>query len=150
MIDLTVGPPSPPCPSCGQAPLERHLADCAVMAKTRRPFVHLTPAARRWQFRARGCGVRQARTRYGFSQCRGHATLWMVGPRGGILGRWCATHEGQAMRYYLAQPPGQRGELRDAAYQLRSTDEELAMWAISNGPDVKPWYGPASRASTGG
>ena len=97
------------------------------------------------------CCVRYGRVhRYGPTRCRGKATLWMVGPRGGILGQWCQTHENIGVRYFLQQHPRARGQLRDADYTLRSSDEELAMWAIGNGPDVKPWYGLASRASTGG
>lgn len=95
------------------------------------------------------CCIRSHRAGYS-SQCHGKAVLWLVGPRGGILGRWCAQHENIGVRSFLMQHPRTRGDLRDADYQLRSTDEELAMWAISNGPDVKPWYGPASRASTNG
>jgi hypothetical protein len=79
--------------------------------------------------------------------CRRRAGLWLVGPRGGIIGQWCDRHEHVGYRT-LGWHKG--SELRDADYLLRSSDEELAMWAIANGPNVKPWYGPASRASTGG
>lgn len=114
-------------------------------------MVGLKPADRRWRFRDKVCCVRLGRrSRYGHSRCHGAATLWRVGPRGAIIGAWCARHENVGVRAYLMKHPRDRGTLRDADYTLRSRDEELAMWAIGNGPDIKPWYGPASRASTGG
>lgn len=146
---MTEGPTSPPCPRCDQAPLTPHLTTCPERAERRRYMVGLTPAARRWHTRPRSCCIR-GRGRSGVYRCGGKATLWRVGPRGGILGQWCTRHEAIGVRAYLMGHPRSRGVLRDGDYQLRSSDEELAMWAIANGPDVRPWYGPASRASTGG
>lgn len=141
-------PTSPPCRHCGQAPLTPHLTDCPDRAEHRRYMVRLAPADRRWRRRDLTCGVR-GRGRSGLYRCSGAATLWAVGPRGGILGGWCARHEAIGVRWYVRAATRTRGELRGADYQLRSSDAELAMWAIGNGPDVRPWYGPASRASSG-
>lgn len=141
-------PISYPCPECLQEPLTRHLETCSARTVKRRLYVPLSPAGRRWRFRGMSCCVTTHRGGHTY-QCHGKAVLWLVGPRGGILGRWCAGHEPIGYRAFLRQHPRSRAVLRDADYQLRSSDEEIAMWAIGNGPNVKPWYGPASRASTG-
>ena len=133
-------PSSPPCRFCGQEPLSPHLTDCVERVENRRYLVSLTTADRRWRNRKRGCHT-YIGTKYQ-RRCKRPAILWLVGPRGGIIGQWCDRH---CVTAYRTLRDHSTATLRNADYEDRGTPEEIAMWGIGRGPEVRPWYGPAAR-----